>query len=573
MRIYARKNVRIDIDGDGEKEDAVAFLLRGTFVLKLRKQPPKRMIRTWRKVRIKPGVTANVAVLKAEYEGERGGRTVLTSIWYDLDHLAEVHKATRRLILQLLKQVPEDELTDEQKRALSKFKRMKLGGDDVVSVERVTKLSESKRSFWHNALPFGKFYYTSEDGVVKIEITKELCEKMVENFKKGIPHYKLPVNINHDDYKGKYGDVVDMEVRDDGLWVKIELTEEGTKLVESKKFEYLSAEYTKSYIDKRTGQDVGPVFLGVALTNRPAHPEMKPIKLAERLKDLFDGFLRRLSEIFGLVDDEVEVSLMIPKVDNTPKRETTSWDWDWSRDGNAIIEKLGWRGLYRACAYVDTQNYEVDSSDGLPHNKQAYKLPHHKLEGDDLVLDRAGVIAAMRALLGARGGVDIPDRDKRRVYEHLAAHYRAFDMEPPEFHLSEEGESVEQVEKVEEEVAKVEEQLDKEVEKELSENEKLLKRIAELEAKVAELEKEKKKTEVEAWSENWKHKGAPPAFVDEVAELLLEEKIDYEKANKLMEQYPVKLTEAVSVEEHPDKGIDFKELAEQVVKYMQGGEA
>jgi len=40
-----------------------------------------------------------------------------------------------------------------------------------------------------------------------------------------------------------------------------------------------------------------------------------------------------------------------------------------------------------------------------------------------------------------------------------------------------------------------------------------------------------------------------------------------------MEQYPVKLTEAVSVEEHPDKGIDFKELAEQVVKYMQGGEA
>lgn len=59
------------------------------------------------------------------------------------------------------------------------------------------------------------------------------------------------------------------------------------------------------------------------------------------------------------------------------------------------------------------------------------KLPHHRPE-DGAVVWR-GVAAAMAALLGARGGVSIPSQDRRRVYNHLAAHYRQFDREPPEF--------------------------------------------------------------------------------------------------------------------------------------------
>jgi hypothetical protein len=38
----------------------------------------------------------------------------------------------------------------------------------------------------------------------------------------------------------------------------------------------------------------------------------------------------------------------------------------------------------------------------------------------------------MAALLGARGGVQIPDADRRGVYAHLERHYRQFDKEPPE---------------------------------------------------------------------------------------------------------------------------------------------
>jgi len=39
----------------------------------------------------------------------------------------------------------------------------------------------------------------------------------------------------------------------------------------------------------------------------------------------------------------------------------------------------------------------------------------------------------MAALLGARGGVNIPDADRKGVYNHLAKHYKQFDKEVPEF--------------------------------------------------------------------------------------------------------------------------------------------
>lgn len=66
-----------------------------------------------------------------------------------------------------------------------------------------------------------------------------------------------------------------------------------------------------------------------------------------------------------------------------------------------------------------------------PERYTDLKLPHHRPE-DGAVVWR-GVAAAMAALFGARGGVDIPAADRRRVYEHLARHYRQFDREPPEF--------------------------------------------------------------------------------------------------------------------------------------------
>lgn len=77
-----------------------------------------------------------------------------------------------------------------------------------------------------------------------------------------------------------------------------------------------------------------------------------------------------------------------------------------------------------------------DSED--PDVKSSYKLPHH--QASDLKTVWNGVRAAMGALLGARGGVDVPEGDRKGIFNHLKSHYVEFDKEVPEFKAYEEAE-------------------------------------------------------------------------------------------------------------------------------------
>ena len=101
------------------------------------------------------------------------------------------------------------------------------------------------------------------------------------------------------------------------------------------------------------------------------------------------------------MDQEV-ISKTVPPVQDLP-----IVDGDW--DGSAA------RGRLRAWA---TSGEETDFSKyalgfGFYEESEedtfgAYKLPHHDVEDGKLVTSRRGVFAAMGALLGARGGVDMP---------------------------------------------------------------------------------------------------------------------------------------------------------------------
>ncbi len=71
---------------------------------------------------------------------------------------------------------------------------------------------------------------------------------------------------------------------------------------------------------------------------------------------------------------------------------------------------------------------------GDPESKQDYKLPHHHASG--LASNRTAVSAAIAALNGARGGVQIPGAERRAVYNHLrreltAVHGIPSDRVPP----------------------------------------------------------------------------------------------------------------------------------------------
>ena len=120
--------------------------------------------------------------------------------------------------------------------------------------------------------------------------------------------------------------------------------------------------------------------------------------------------------------------------EETPKAdEGRSWDADravsslrrWaSSDGSGEKDKIDWGKYRRGFAWYDEDDAE---------NFGSYKLPHHEVIDGRLVVVWRGVAAAMAALMGARGGVDIPSSDRRPVYNHLARHYRQFGKEPPDF--------------------------------------------------------------------------------------------------------------------------------------------
>ena len=161
----------------------------------------------------------------------------------------------------------------------------------------------------------------------------------------------------------------------------------------------------------------------VSLTPRGVNPSARILSFFGKSYIITsDGLLEPISTLSKAVVEFREVK-------TAP--EETRWDADaalqrvrtWaSRDGSGRRETIDWEKYRQAFAWYDASS---------PDSFGSYKLPHHDVVDGELVVVWRGVAAAMAALAGARGGVSIPEEDRRGVYEHLAAHYRQFGREPP----------------------------------------------------------------------------------------------------------------------------------------------
>lgn len=100
----------------------------------------------------------------------------------------------------------------------------------------------------------------------------------------------------------------------------------------------------------------------------------------------------------------------------------TNRDWDASAVVSGIADDATVSNLRSVFAWVE--------SGGDPETKSSYKFPHH--HGVDGPANIRACVAGIAALNGARGGTSIPDDDRQAVYNHLAAHLRDADREPPE---------------------------------------------------------------------------------------------------------------------------------------------
>jgi HK97 family phage prohead protease len=104
-----------------------------------------------------------------------------------------------------------------------------------------------------------------------------------------------------------------------------------------------------------------------------------------------------------------------------PYKKTPLAPEDEKWDASAEVREADVDDLKIMCTWVGDE----------PDLKTSYKLPHHKAAGQHACV-WAGVRAVAAVLMGARGGIDIPDNDLPGVKRHIARHYADFDKgEPP----------------------------------------------------------------------------------------------------------------------------------------------
>ena len=113
--------------------------------------------------------------------------------------------------------------------------------------------------------------------------------------------------------------------------------------------------------------------------------------------------------------------------------EEREWNWHGTAEADkaeAIIDRGGWAAFVAAHAWYDP---DEDEQHDPPQERQAYKLPHHEIVDGRVRVVWAGVRSAMQVLAGARGGVDLPEPDRKGVYRHLARHYDEFGKAAPPY--------------------------------------------------------------------------------------------------------------------------------------------
>ncbi len=168
-------------------------------------------------------------------------------------------------------------------------------------------------------------------------------------------------------------------------------------------------------------------LLEYSVCNVPANPEaltlmMKTVK-SKAMKDIIDNMIEK--SICG--DSGLSID------------EESSWEAN-----NAVIRARRWASSDGSGDKdkVDFEKYKkvfVWRDDADKENFTAYKLPFADIKEGKPVAIWRGVVAAMAAVLGARGGVDIPESDRKKAYNFLAGYYKKLDREVPEFHTFTEG--------------------------------------------------------------------------------------------------------------------------------------
>jgi phage shock protein A len=422
----------------------------------------------------------------------------------------------------------------------------------------------------------------------KVSFTEEDVKKIAENFAilKNQVGLEVPLKVNHtDDANAIVGWVTNVYEKDGKLYADAVITEpEAFEKIKRGTWKKVSCEIYMDFVDEETKTSYGKALRAIAIV---AHPQVKKVRglgvarffekissgkevivmalkeamssafgwLSEHFKKLAEETEKMEIEEFGAVHHSMEYALDDSGSWDAQEAEIRLRKWA-SSDGSGAKETIDWSKYREGFAWYDDEN---------PEDFGSYKLPHHDIVNGRFSVVWHGVVAAMAALRGARGGVNIPDEDKQAVYNHLRRHYEEFGKEAPEF-----SELIENQEKGDDEEVKEWQEKVKSLEEE---NAQLKERIAELEKELQKKLAEEKERRVWSLVNSYIEKGKLlPAEKDAWAEYLLSlSDEELEKAIKLIEVRPAhdlfeEKSKTMSPEEAEEKVNE--ELAERMKSYV-----
>lgn len=160
-------------------------------------------------------------------------------------------------------------------------------------------------------------------------------------------------------------------------------------------------------------------FAGSILVNIPGYPMPNGYdagSVAGRMRAIAasagEGWILSEGDLYISSDEQPIVAGATPFVETAKAPMGTAWHKPTGISGKADLRKI--------YAWVDPN--------GNPDAASSYKLPHHNANGSVVW---HGVVAAMARLM--QSNTQIPESDRKAVYNHLAGHYRQFQKEPPKF--------------------------------------------------------------------------------------------------------------------------------------------
>lgn len=182
-----------------------------------------------------------------------------------------------------------------------------------------------------------------------------------------------------------------------------EVTEEKVeeKVEDKKEDEVVVTDDKKEVVEEKPEEKV----------EKPAEEE----KVEEKKEELETKDETKVEDKKEEVEEESKSVLPYKAMGVAPESE----DWD----AGAEVKKADIEVLKLISAWFNSEE---------PENKSSYKLQHHKADGEHVAVWR-GVATSMAMLLGAKEMNDIPESDRKAVYNHLAKHYKEFDKEVPEY--------------------------------------------------------------------------------------------------------------------------------------------